>query len=525
MTDHAVPPDKERWFHIDGVRSDLRARSVRSGAIALSARGTLILLNIGSVMVLARILRPEDFGVLAMILPVTILFNSIANFALQTSVIHDEHLDHAKASAIFRGAALRNLALAAIMAALGPVLGRVYHDARAITVAIAWAAVLYLATLSAVHEALLKRQMRFGTVMSANLVGMLLGIVVAIVSARLGARHWALFLQFATMDLFRAAAVWRLCDWRPSLLAADAAARVERKSALEYWRNLAAFRAVGWLGDHPDRILVGHLGGAATLGLYDSARRWAFYPVTELFMSLSDVAVATFSRVAHDAERYRAFVSRALIPVLALPLPAIAFVGIEARNAVLIMLGDQWLAAVPFVRLMCAAAFIGSLNRITPWLFLSRGETARQLRWSVGFQVPVMLASVLIGSRFGTVGVARGFTIGTCVVALPSLAFALRGSPLSLLDILRIAARPVVASLVGGALLVGLEGWLPDFGAALPNLALRLAVFGVFYIALWLGLPGGRTAAADVSEALRELRRRGPARSAQPARDTVVSAR
>ena len=525
MTGRTVPRDSERWFRIDSVRTDLRARSVRSGAIALSARGTLILLNIGSVMILARILRPEDFGVLAMILPVTILFNSIANFALQTSVIHDEHLDHARASAIFRGAALRNLLLGGIMAAAGPVLGRVYNDPRAISVAVAWAAVLYIATLSAVHEALLKRQMRFGMVVTANLAGMVLGIIVALVSARLGARHWALFLQFAMMDLFRAAAVWRLCDWRPSLLPGAAAVRAERKSALDYWRNLAAFRAVGWLGDHPDRILVGHLGGAATLGLYDSARRWAFYPVTELFMSLSDVAVATFSRVAHDAERYRAFVSRALIPVLALPLPVIAFVGLEARNAVLIMLGDQWLAAVPFVRLMCVAAFVGSLSRITPWLFLSRGETARQLRWSVGVQVPVMLASVLIGSRFGALGVARGFTIGTCVVAIPTLAWALRGSPVRLLDVLRIAARPVVASLVGVALLVALEGSLPDFGTALPNLASRLTVFGVFYAALWLGLPGGRSAAADVLEALRELRRRGPAPSAQPARDTVVSAR
>src|SRR5262249_25369889 len=162
---------------------------------------------------------------------------------------------------------------------------------------------------------------RFGTVLSANLAGMVLGIGVAITAAALGARHWALFLQFATMDLFRATAVWQLCDWRPSLRMADAGTRSERKSAIDYWRNLAAFRAVGWLGDHPDRIMVGHLGGAATLGLYDSARRWAFYPVTELFQSLSDVAVATFSRVAHDAERYRAFVSRALMPVLALPLP------------------------------------------------------------------------------------------------------------------------------------------------------------------------------------------------------------
>jgi PST family polysaccharide transporter len=516
-------PDPERWFQIDAVRAGLRARSVRSGVIAMSARGTLIVLNIGAVMVLARILRPQDFGVLAMILPLTILFNGIANHALQTSIIHHEHLDHARASAIFRSAALRNLVLAALMAGAGPLLGLLYHDARATSVAIAWAAVLYLATLGAMHEALLKRQMRFGTVLSANLAGMLLGIAVAIAAAMLGAQHWALFLQFAAMDLFRSAAVWKLCNWRPSLRWLDAAGRAQKRTVLDYWRQLAAYRAVSWLGDHPDRILVGHLGGATALGLYDSARRWAFYPVTELFMSLSDVAVATFSRVAHDAARYRAFVSRALLPVLSLPLPVIAFVFVEAGNAVLIMLGDQWLAAVPFVQLMCIAAFVGSLGRITPWLFLSRGEAARQLRWSLGFQVPVLLGCVLIGARFGALGVARGFTIGTCLVALPSLAWALRGSPLRLTDVLRIAARPMVASLGAAGVMATINGWLPDAGRALPNLLVRLAVFGPVYVSLWLAWPGGRSAAREVLEALRELRARS-ARRAPAAPEAVVSA-
>lgn len=510
VSEDAQCDDVDRWFGVDAVRADLRARSVRSGAIAIGGRGTLILLNLGSVMVLARVLRPEDFGVLAMILPLTILFNSVANHALQTSLIHDDHLNDAKTNAVFRSAATRNFLLAALMAASGPLLARLYDDPRATAVAMAWAAFLYAGTLSAVHEALLKRQMRFGTIMSANVAGLVIGIVVAITAALLGARHWALLLQFATMDLFRAVAVWTACGWRPSLRA-GAGAGAEAKAIREYWRNLAAFRVVGWLADHPDRMLVGYIGGAATLGLYDSARRYAFYPFVELYMSLSDVAVATFSRVAHDAAKYRAFVSRGLLPVLALPLPAIAFVGVEARNAVLILLGDQWLEAVPFVRLMCVAAFVGSVGRVTPWLFLSRGETARQLRWGLYVQMPVMLTSVLIGTRFGAMGVAVGFTIGTCLLALPGLAWAVHGSPLRLRDVLGIAARPAVGSLTGVVLLLTMGQWLPDLGGAVPNLAVRLVLFAAVYAVLWFLLPGGRQATREVLEALRELKlRRAP---------------
>ena len=513
--------DSERWFHIEDVRADLRARSVRSGLIAVGSRAATVLINLASVMVLARILRPEDFGVLAMVLPLTILFNSIANQALQTSIIHHEHLDHAKASAIFRAAAVANLILAALMAASGPLLARLYNDARASSVAIVWAAVLYVATFSAIHEALLKRQMRFGTALSANLAGVVAGSMVAIAAALLGAGYWALLLQFATMDLFRTAAIWLVCGWRPSL---RARATPEAKTLRDYWRHLATFRVVTWLADHPDRMLVGYLGGAGTLGLYDSARRWAFYPFVELYMSLTHVAVATFSRVAHDAARYRAFVSRGLLPVLALSLPVIAFVGVEATSVVLILLGDQWLNAVPFVQLMCIAAFVGSLGRITPWLFLSRGETARQLRWSLFVQMPVMLGSVLIGTRFGALGVAAGFTIGVCLVAVPSLAWAVHGSPLRLTDVLRIAARPMSASLAAAAMLATVRRWLPDVGGTVPNLALRLALFGVAYLMVWLMLPGGKRAITEVVEVLRERRgpREQPAAVSRP-HDAVVS--
>jgi PST family polysaccharide transporter len=501
--------DHDRWFGTDAVRANLRAHSVRSGAIALGGRGTLILMNLGGVMVLARVLRPEDFGVLAMILPLTILFNGIANMALQTALMHEEHLDHASVSAVFRRAALLNLLLAAIMAAGSPLLSRLYEDPRAASVGAVWAACLYLATLSAVHESLLKRQMRFGTIMSANIVGIVLGILAAIAAALAGARHWALLLQFVVMDLCRVVVVWRVCGWRPSLRPGaneTAQAQTTAKRIFDYWRNLSGFRAVNWLADHPDRILVGHLGGAATLGLYDSARRWAFYPFTELFLSLSDVAVATFSRVAHDAAQYRAFVRRGVLPVLALPLPVIAFVAVEARSAVNILLGDQWLGAVPFVRLMCLAAFVGCLSRITQWLYLSRGETARQLRWAMYVQTPVMLTAVLIGTRFGAIGVAVGFTVGTCVLALPGLAWCLAGSPLTMGELLGIAARPALSSIVSGLFLFAVGPLLPDVGGAVLNLALRVVLFGGVYVSLWMVLPGGKRATAEVLEALRDLR-------------------
>jgi PST family polysaccharide transporter len=259
---------------------------------------------------------------------------------------------------------------------------------------------------------------------------------------------------------------------------------------------------------HPDRILVGSAGGAATLGLYDSARRWAFYPVNELFMSLSDVALATFSRVSGDAARYRELLRRALLPVLAISLPVVAFVFVDAHDVVRILLGSQWDAAVPFVRWMSVAAFFGALARPTQWFYLSSGETGRQLRWAVFVQTPVMLASVLIGSRWGAGGIAAGFTAGTAVLAIPAVAWALRNSPFRFRDFVRVAARPVLASLVAAGTVGAVLLADPDPGFI--AFAVRLGLFAVAYTATWMGLPGGRRDTAEILSVLRTLKTRTP---------------
>jgi PST family polysaccharide transporter len=128
--------DSERYFRTDEVRSDLRHRSVRSGLIAATGNATQIGLQVGSIMVLARVLTPEDFGVIAMVVPIALLSMSIASLGLQAALIHREDLSHTDASLMFWFAAKVNLFGAGAMVALGPLLGLVYRDARVVPVGI-----------------------------------------------------------------------------------------------------------------------------------------------------------------------------------------------------------------------------------------------------------------------------------------------------------------------------------------------------------------------------------------------------
>jgi PST family polysaccharide transporter len=462
-------------------------------------------LSLVAAIALARLLTPEDFGVIAMIVPFVIVTNTMGNQGFQTALIQSHELTPEHASAFFWFAVRANLLLTVGLVGTGFVLARFYDEARVIPLAAAWGLLIWLLTLTSFQEAMLKRDMRFPIVLIIQLAGSGAGIACGIAAARLGAGHWAFFVQVIVVEIVRVPCVYLISGWRPGRSTArggDGAAPLR-----SFWRSLAGFRIASWASEQPDRLLVGRLGGAPTLGIYDTAQRWSSYAFAEPFLALSDIAVASLSRVRHDPPQYRLFFAREVRAILTVSLPVIAFMVVEPASVVRVLLGPQWDAAVPFLRLLGVAAFVGSFTRLTQWVYFSSGTTDRLLRWSLLVQTPVLVAAVLAGSLHGPRGVAIGYAAATVALAIPSLAWCVSGTPLSLVAFLRAAARPTVAAVGAALLLVAAAPLLPrEIGAS--RLAASLAVYGLCFLIGWFATPGGPGAARELIVAVRELRLR-----------------
>jgi PST family polysaccharide transporter len=186
-----------------------------------------------------------------------------------------------------------------------------------------------------------------------------------------------------------------------------------------------------------------------------------------------------------------------LLPVFAIPMPVLAFFLVAAREVILVLLGAQWLEVVPLFQVLIIAAFVGSMSMVTKWLYLSQGHTKRQLQWGL-VSTPVLVAAVTIGTWWGTLGVAVGFTVGTCLLAYPSIAFCLKTSHLRMRDFVGVVWRPALASIVAAAMLLVSRSVLPDGGNPWVGLPLKLTAFGLVYLLVWLSLPGGWRASTDV---------------------------
>jgi PST family polysaccharide transporter len=278
---------------------------------------------------------------------------------------------------------------------------------------------------------------------------------------------------------------------------------------VSYSRDLTASRILNYLTRNIDTVSVGYFAGTAAIGLYDRAYQWTQLPVRQLYGSLLSVAVASLSRVRHDAALYRQFCQTALLPVFALGMPPLVFMFVESEKLVLLLLGEQWGEAVPLFRLMSVAAYFGSMSMVTRWLYLAEGQTRRLLQWNL-LSLPFMLLAVLVGTRGGVYGIGLAFTLATCALVYPSVAHCLKTSPLSLRAFWGIVWRPITASLLAGLGVVLLGGRLPAL-LLLPEILFKLVVFGAAYGAAWLLLPGGRVL---VSQSLRALTQRAAPKAA-----------
>jgi PST family polysaccharide transporter len=488
MTQDPVSIDSDQYIKTDQLNADLQKRSRNSGLVTVASQPIKVALGIGSTAILARILTPADFGLLAMVAPLLKIVDSLANLGLETATVQREKLDHQQASAVFWLSLKINALVLGLMVLMAPVLAQFYQRNELTKITIALAVGVLSLCLTFQHKSLLKRQMRFEAITAIEVGSLLVGAICAIAAAWFGLGYWALVLQIVVMQLTQSIASWFVCGWRPAKYVKSKAVDFNLRAMVSYGAHLTGFRFLTRIGMVIDRILVGYLSGAGTLGFYAVAYQWAYFPFEQIYHPLFDVAVSSFSRTQHDPQLYRAYCRRGLMPIFAFSMPLLAFCFVAARDLILVLLGNQWLPAVPLFQVLAIAVFVGSMYRVTKWFYVSTGQTHRQLRWGL-IHTPVMICAVAIGAKWGAYGIAVGYTTGICLLTYPSVAFCLKTSPLSMRDFFCVVWRPAFASIVAAILLYLTQFVLP-LNHSFLSLLLKMIIFSVSYLLLWLTLGG-----------------------------------
>ena len=482
----AEEPFQNNFFDTEYLKADLKGRSVRGGAVTMAAQGVRFVLGMGSTVVLARLLTPQDFGLIAMVTAVTGFVMMFKDMGLSMATVQRAEINHNQISTLFWINVVLSIGVMVVTAALAPVIAWFYGEPRLTWITLALAGAFIFGGLTVQHQALLRRNMRFGSLAFIQIISMVAGIATAIVSAFYGAGYWSLVLMQLATAIAGAIAVWVVCGWRPGL----PVRRPGVRSLLAFGGYLTASNVLNYLVRNLDNILLGAVWGATSVGLYSKAYGLLMLPIRQVNGPLTAVAIPALSSLQNNPDEYRRYYVKAIAILAFLSMPLIVFVLCSAKDVVLLILGQQWVNSIPIFMALAPAALLGSLNVVTGWVFVPLGRTNRQLRCCL-FGSIVTITAFFVGLRWGALGVAVAFSIALLIARLPQIIYAYHGTPLRLSNLGSVLWRPALACLIAAAVVINI-----DVNVLVANLFLKLLVQGIIFIScygcVWLIVPDGR---------------------------------
>jgi len=453
--------------------------------------------------VLARVLTPADFGIIAMAAPIAGFIGLFRDLGLSTATVQRARVTHAEVNVLFWVNVGVSMGLVLVGIAVSPVVGWFYGDSR-LTPIVAVLALFFLASgAGAQHKALLKRQMRLSTLSMIEVAAFAVATVAAIGAALAGASYWALVVLAGTSTAMESVLVWVYSGWRPTRWA-----RADVGGMLRFGGNLTSFNLLNYVSRNADNVMLGVAWGAGPLGLYHKAYSLLLAPIKQINLPLSSVAMPALSRLQGEPEQYRRYYRRAvgLVAIASIPLVAWAFV--TADLLVAVVLGEQWGEAAPIFRALAPAAYVGATNVATGWVYLSLGRTDRMLRWGL-LHSTLVVTSFAVGLPWGPMGVALMYSAVVSALRVPGFLYCFRGTPLRFADPLSVLWRPTLASASAMLIVVAWRALFPGT-PLLIDLSLQSVVFAAAYLGTWLALPQGPETVRNLLGLVNELRRRRP---------------
>jgi PST family polysaccharide transporter len=466
-------------FKTDHLNADLKGRAVRGGVITIIAQGVRFLLQTISTVVLARMLTPADFGLVAMVTAVSGLQRMIADAGLSHATIQRPEINHRQVSTLFWINVGFSFLLMVLFMALAPALARFYREPRVAPITLVVAGTFLFSGLMVQHDALLRRQMRFVSLTIRDIVSSAVGVAVAIVMAWRGAGYWALVALPAATVLTQMVLSWFLSRWRPGLPSWSA----EVRSMIGFGGNLVGHNFIAYVDRNADNVLIGWFWGAGPLGLYSRAYALLTLPLRQLNAPVAAVAVPAFSRIQDDPERFARYYLRTMNLIMWICAPLIGFLFIASEPVITVVLGGQWREAAPVFQLLAISALTQPLYNSVAWVFVSRGRTDRLFKMSV-YIFPVIVGSFLVGLPFGIKGVALCYSVAVLIILPFVFRFTFQGTQLTLWGFGRALMWPVSLCLVA----VSAAALAVYFVAPQGNLLWLLLVAVVFAIVYAMSL-------------------------------------
>lgn len=459
MTSEAAPRPKP----------SLERKAARGALVTTGGQLARLAIQTAGIVVLARLLTPEDYGLVAMVGVMITLGEIFREFGLGAAAIQAPSVSKGQRDNLFWANTGLGFLLFLLTMLLAVPLAGFFSEPAVVDIARAMAIVFVLNGAATQYRAHLTRHMRFLSQTTAELAGQIVG------------------QSLATLLLLVASARW-LPGW------------YDRSADMKpFWRfgvHLLGSQLVSYGGSNADTMILGYRLGPTELGLYDRAYRLVMVPLAQMRAPTTTVALPLFSRLVDDRQRYDRALLAGQVALGYVLVPAVVLIAAASEPIVQLFLGAQWQEVAPIMAFLAIAGALQLLSYVGYWVYVSRGLTKELFQYSL-ISAGVRVLFIVVGSQWGSVGVAAGVALATALLWPLSLWWLSRRTVIPVVRIVLGALRIGAMATVAGGL-----AWLvvQQVAGAVPDIVAIAAAGGVMVVVYALGLliPRIRTDEATV---------------------------
>jgi PST family polysaccharide transporter len=407
----------------------LKQRAQRASVFNLTARGIDFIFQFVSLIVLARLLTPADYGVFAMVMPFVWLLITVGDLGLASAVLQQPDLNERQASAVFQVNALAGVAFALVLFLCSPFIGWFYGDPRVTEIAAILSFMLVVSGFTAVQQALLRRALLFEVLLRAQVASSAISSAVAVFLAWNGAGYWALVARALVDPLIYSGVAWASAAWWPRHAEWGDATKI----LLRFGRYYLGSTIVSSVARQADNVLIGWRYGSMELGPYALAYRLFALPAQQIAWPLGQVMIPTLSRMRDDPERLKRWYLKLLRLMTLAAFPPFFSLVICADDVVGVVAGPQWGKAAEIIRLLAPVGALQTAYYPCDWLLRARGQADRSFWWTI-IGTAACLLGYIFGLPWGAIGVASGLVAANLILFLPGFVYATKGTTIRLTD-------------------------------------------------------------------------------------------
>ena len=365
-----------------------------------------------NMMILARLLVPEDFGLIAMAMIFVGAIDIFSEFNFDVALIKKQNADRADYDTAWTLSIIRGFVVAFILVAIAGSAAELFDEPRLSAVIMALAASPLLLGFQNIGVVNFRKSLDFRRDFLFMASAKVAAVIITVCLATLWRNHWALVGGVIGGNLWRVGIGYVMHAFRP-------------RCSLAGWRELIGFTK--WLLLHnmllyfrnrADRLVIGKLLGATTLGVYTIAFDLANLVTSELMAPIRRALLPGYAKLAAEPSRMRA----TFVDVFALTLwvgaPIPIGIGLLAAPLVDILLGSGWAEVVPITQLLVIAGFAALLSSGSQPVYLALGRPELQT-FLVGLSAFLALPAIIVGVNYqGAVGAAIALVVVQALVAL-----------------------------------------------------------------------------------------------------------